>query len=279
MNKKLLILILVGSSGLLWAMQSDTKILNNIFLKMVNLGTYEELQYLINQGADVNATDRKDQSALAQAVVSERTPNIIRLLIEHGAQIEAEQGKNKPTALHYAVFSGSLENVQALLYTIPLAEQKMIQEEYDGLVAGAIAVLRGKPQPNKDIRKLIAKLYTQPLIDRLVAEQMVKIEHLMRLRTKDGEIARDLALTHANLGPRMVPMSQGFGIYEVNKSPEYRAIATLLDPNNLASREAIKKEVERNIRHILFEPRKNQVNEAAANESELYGLIPMDTGD
>jgi serine/threonine-protein phosphatase 6 regulatory ankyrin repeat subunit A/serine/threonine-protein phosphatase 6 regulatory ankyrin repeat subunit B len=90
------------------------------------LPSLELVKYLVEHGADVNAKDEKNKTALHYATerrdsvyfspVTKQLPSLelVKYLVEHGADVNAKDEKNK-TALHYAAERGSLENVKYLV--------------------------------------------------------------------------------------------------------------------------------------------------------------------
>ncbi len=78
-------------------------------------GQYECADYLITQGAAINAVadNSRRVTALHAAAAANRT-DIVRLLLEHGASVDARQ-EHDFTALHTAAQNGNLEMVKLLL--------------------------------------------------------------------------------------------------------------------------------------------------------------------
>ena len=77
-------------------------------------GNAVAVRLLIARGADVNAKEpSQNQDALMWAA-AERHPNVVRLLVEAGANPRAHTKKGF-TALHFAAREGDLETVRQLL--------------------------------------------------------------------------------------------------------------------------------------------------------------------
>ena len=77
-------------------------------------GNVDAMRLLIARGADVNANEpSQNQDALMWAA-SERHPNVVRMLVEAGANPRAHTKKGF-TALHFAAREGDIESVRQLL--------------------------------------------------------------------------------------------------------------------------------------------------------------------
>jgi ankyrin repeat protein len=80
----------------------------------VNMKNPEIVKYLIEKGADIEAmVNDSDETALYRAVSQGQT-NIAKILVENGATIEARSWTGM-TALHWAIDTNHLETVQYLL--------------------------------------------------------------------------------------------------------------------------------------------------------------------
>ena len=76
---------------------------------------FDSVEVLLQRGADVNQPAQNAQKVAAiHAAVAARSLPITRLLIEHGADVNAKQQQDV-TPLHAAAHNGSLEIVQLLL--------------------------------------------------------------------------------------------------------------------------------------------------------------------
>lgn len=84
--------------------------------KAVKDGDLQRCRALILAGADMTATDVAGRTLLhAAADLTEDCPEIVRLLIEAGAPVNAGYGEGQTTALHLAAHHGHAETVRALL--------------------------------------------------------------------------------------------------------------------------------------------------------------------
>jgi len=82
-------------------------------MKMCKRGCVADVRQAIATGADVNARDRENISALHWAVISMST-DVVRVLIEHGARVRTVNAYHQ-TPLHSAVFRGSFECLRIML--------------------------------------------------------------------------------------------------------------------------------------------------------------------
>jgi len=87
-----------------------TALLNNAVKK----NEVQTVQSLIGQGADVNAKNEHGWPPLALAA-SDGNVEVVRLLIQAGAAVDATEGENGGTALFWAAFDGHPEVVKVLL--------------------------------------------------------------------------------------------------------------------------------------------------------------------
>ena len=76
-------------------------------------GNKEQILYLIEKGADINAGNRNDITPLMYAVINENN-ELVQFLIEKGADINAKD-ENNMTALMYAAENGEKKIVQLLI--------------------------------------------------------------------------------------------------------------------------------------------------------------------
>ena len=81
----------------------------------VRAGNLAEVRRLVNARANVNARNNERVTPLMLAAIL-RHPNIIRYLLNKGANARARQNQNHPkTALIYAVETGNVNSVRALI--------------------------------------------------------------------------------------------------------------------------------------------------------------------
>jgi ankyrin repeat protein len=57
-------------------------------------GHIQIVEYLLQQGADVNGTDLNDESALMSAVIYNQSLQIVQILLEHGADVNRRDIRN-----------------------------------------------------------------------------------------------------------------------------------------------------------------------------------------
>ncbi|KAF7939345.1 uncharacterized protein EAE97_007425 [Botrytis byssoidea] len=80
----------------------------------VENGRHEAIRLFLANGADSNEVDNDGNSVLCHAVICGRT-ECVKVLIEHGAELEKMSGMYKQTALSFAAKKGNLEKVKLLL--------------------------------------------------------------------------------------------------------------------------------------------------------------------
>jgi ankyrin repeat protein len=82
-------------------------------IEAANKGDAQAVEALLDSGADINARDERNQTALHHAANGGHNP-VVKLLLERGADVNA---KNlfEHTPLLWAVFGGSLDTVRTLL--------------------------------------------------------------------------------------------------------------------------------------------------------------------
>lgn len=84
--------------------------------KAIQEGDLQRCRALVLAGADLAATDVAGRTLLHIAVDhKEERPQIVRLLIESGAPVNAGYGEGQTTALHLAAHHGHAATVKALL--------------------------------------------------------------------------------------------------------------------------------------------------------------------
>jgi ankyrin repeat protein len=86
-------------------------LINAVYRKDIN-----KIEALVNQGLDVNGTDDDGRTPLMHAVLAESPdPEIIRLLISLGANVDSSDNGQQWTALHFAARDQKFEIIQILL--------------------------------------------------------------------------------------------------------------------------------------------------------------------
>lgn len=83
------------------------------FLELCKTGTAQEINDAIKSGADVNAKDDNNNTALMLAAESNNDPEAINVLIDSGANIDSVNSQVR-TALILAVMSNKLDNIKIL---------------------------------------------------------------------------------------------------------------------------------------------------------------------
>ncbi|MDA1190384.1 MAG: ankyrin repeat domain-containing protein [Candidatus Poribacteria bacterium] len=79
--------------------------------KAIDRNSVQDVQRLIEEGADVNAVDNH---GITPIVAAYGKPEVARLLVEHGANIDYD-GFSEGTLLSLAAFSGDLEVIECCL--------------------------------------------------------------------------------------------------------------------------------------------------------------------
>ena len=77
-------------------------------------GNADAVRMLIARGADVNAKEPSQNQTALMWAAAERHPNVVRLLVEAGADLQAHTKKGF-TALHFAAREGDLDSARQLL--------------------------------------------------------------------------------------------------------------------------------------------------------------------
>ncbi|VDK66476.1 unnamed protein product [Onchocerca ochengi] len=84
----------------------------DIFLSACLSGDLEEVQTLLNDGANINTTTVDGLTALHQAVIDGK-PKVVQFLVEHGANVNAQDNEGW-TPLHAAACCGNVDLVEYL---------------------------------------------------------------------------------------------------------------------------------------------------------------------
>jgi len=131
----------------------DQKRLNLRLLKWVKSGNTQRVRVLLEQGADVNATDDLEESALMWAVKTNKL-KMCKFLIENGADVNATHGEYEETALMWAADHGRLEACQLLIN----AGANIYAKSEDGMTALMWAAGRG----DREVCKLLISEMVKP---------------------------------------------------------------------------------------------------------------------
>jgi len=212
----------ISPGGIHADIDQQQKDLNNRLLVAVIDQRVDKAVLLLQRGADVNFRSVQRRTPLMQAAL-EGDYQMCKMLIAQGADINA-LGPFGYTALLYAVSKRHGLVVQVLVTAIPPSAHQRILHLRAQIITGQLALKQQNLVPQKDVRKLI----TRPLLDELLDEQMERIDAMLAARNTYGENAYDIA-----------------------KRKRFVEIATLLDPCNEESRNAIRVQLEQNVWHIL----------------------------
>lgn len=190
-------------------------------------------QALLDAGADPDLRDYIGQTALFYAAASANAA-ICKLLLDRGANPNAIKKHDKFPALYtlgkhpievrglHPSFNQFKQTLIILASAIPTDQQEMIRRE----MAGLLGMRGAAPRLPRDMRNLI----TQDLINKLVDDQMARIQQLLSTKRIKHSL-KDTAFR--------------YGREQVN---EIKQIIKFNDPQSL-----IRKQAENNIRRILFE--------------------------
>ena len=101
--------------------------LNEQLIKQLKKGNLKKVKELLEHGADVNAKDNDDQTALHRSAHNGRT-DVVRLLLEHGTDINIKDNDGR-TALHWSAENGHTDTVRVLMENG--ANQNELFEKWD----------------------------------------------------------------------------------------------------------------------------------------------------
>lgn len=199
-----------------------------LWLAVKYVGEANLCKLLIENGADASAFSVDN----LLWVVQNNNPEILKLLIENGADVvNARLGLFDSTLLMAAVFENSVPLVQAIVTTIPLSERlRILEQKRAALLAKKLTFRPGQnvPMPPKDVRRLI----TQHIINDLVDQQMLRVEHMLAEKNELEQSAYDTAIADNHL-----------------------SVAELVNWNNPETRAWLRHELEASIRRLLFPPK------------------------
>jgi ankyrin repeat protein len=151
-------------------------VIDNPLLFAIDKGSPALVQYLINKGSDVNS--RVDDVPLIIAAVEKDNVDIVKLLLDAGANPNAQDGKNKVTALHIAVRKQNGAMVKTLLLHGARADIASEGKETPFL----LAVLHAGSPGISTSHEIV-----EMLIDRPEVTSSEKNKSLSLIRAKDGK--------------------------------------------------------------------------------------------
>lgn len=202
-------------------------------------------QLLLKYGADANQRDGGLFTPLFSAVTSTGNPEIIKLLIEHGASLTLSRRGYEFHALLMAYEDGLKDAIFAILTAIPSSKKKSIMQQKSRIIATELSLKKGEVA-SRDIRKLI----TKAMIDAFVDEYMQYVQGLLS--------------TQYN----------GKTLYQRAFADKRNDIAALINFNDPDAYKKIRAEVRKNIVKIMFSKPTVPVNpqEQTAQEGQPSGF-------
>lgn len=126
--------------------QAGGEMLGQKMLNETSQGNVKEVKRLISRGVDVNTTNRYGVTPLMVASLC-NWPEVVRLLLDEGADTEMREGFFGCTALMFACMSGGWDSVQILL------DHGASIEAMDSLQRTALSVARSVD--NREAVKLL----------------------------------------------------------------------------------------------------------------------------
>jgi uncharacterized protein len=88
---------------------------NSLLLVSSANGQSEMVKLLLDAGADIHAVDSNMKATALHASAYLKHPEVMKILIEYGINIDIQGPYNGYTALHDAVWQGNIEGVRLLL--------------------------------------------------------------------------------------------------------------------------------------------------------------------
>jgi len=89
---------------------------NSVLISLILKGNERKLGKALKRGADVNKLDEFGRPPLMNAILAERADvNIIKMLVENGANVNIKDSGQKWTALHFAAREGHADIVEFLI--------------------------------------------------------------------------------------------------------------------------------------------------------------------
>lgn len=162
-------------------------------------GKAEVVRVLLEHGADVNAKDSGGKTALIWATNGvQQSPNIVRVLLEHGGDVNAKD-KDGKTALDYArlFFHEDIANL-ILAHGVARPGQQLIEDAYRGsLDAVRLDLAHGADVNTKDKNGKTALMQSSSnaKISRLLVERGANVN----AKDNNGETALMMAVQNKNI--------------------------------------------------------------------------------
>lgn len=207
--------------------------LNNKLWKAISYGDLNEIKKLISAGASLNppktAHNPLDTVIFISSLRSETRLEIIKLLLNNGARVDALSSGYNHTPLMSAAEQGTPNEAFLLLTTIPLDEQEYIRNTFP--------IFSKKMRTTNFLDKDTHGVVQKHVLAQLVEQQMQRIAYLLAMKSSY---------------PRKTAHEYG-----LENQDHQEAMGRLLDLNNPESYEKIRKQVENNIKRILFAPQQN----------------------
>jgi ankyrin repeat protein len=109
---------------------------------------------LLEEGADLNATNAEGATLLHTAAFN-AGPEVIAMLIKFGAPLDVEDPQHHNTPLGWAIVSGKVENVKALIAAGSKIRADFPQMAESGRKGDFKAFAKGTPEDYEEIAKLL----------------------------------------------------------------------------------------------------------------------------
>jgi len=196
-----------------------------------------------NRNAQAIIAIAQPSSSLPEAIFKNNA-ELVKILIKNKTPESNSDAKELAKAFKHAAFQGFAEVIQAVLTTIPQSEQvKILQAKNNLRLMHELASKNSATHQPREICTMI----DQALIDALVAQQIARVEQM--LKTLDGQDAYATAQMGDTVrfmgGPRLIRKGD-------NSTPKERnpySAAELLNPENSFLRKQL---LENSIWKILF---------------------------
>lgn len=160
-------------------------------IQAVLSGNLYAVKKLLSAGADVNAVDNNNQTALIYALSSPTAnPEIVQELLNAGAQVNSSEGNQTP--LMHAVLTGNLDIIKQLLAAG--ADVNAVDQTNSTALYYAVSV----PTPNREIIQELLKSHANPNIANVNNDTPL----LAAERADQPEILKDLIQFNADVNAK-----------------------------------------------------------------------------